>query len=211
MRQRLLVGAVMVMTVCGWYAAYRTVRLTVTIASELDRANELHQHRGAGPVDDRHGSAWPSSVRFLFRAADRRANRPGVASHGAGPGGGGGLALLLALRARPHPHRRRGTQQPSRGKNDGGRQHDYTAARSSCSAVACAHVREKGARGDAGSSAGGTLFESADPRGVPEHGLFRRRLLWRRGRVARLLREACVRIGARGGRLAGRPGSSAVA
>lgn len=41
MRQRLLVGAVVVMTVCGWYVAYRTVRLTVTIASELDRANQL--------------------------------------------------------------------------------------------------------------------------------------------------------------------------
>ncbi len=41
MRQRWLVGAVVVMTVCGWYAAYRTVRLTVTIASELDRANQL--------------------------------------------------------------------------------------------------------------------------------------------------------------------------
>jgi membrane peptidoglycan carboxypeptidase len=41
MRQRLLVGVVLLMTVCGWYAAYRTVRLTVTIASELDRANHL--------------------------------------------------------------------------------------------------------------------------------------------------------------------------
>jgi 1A family penicillin-binding protein len=41
MRRRLIIGAVMVMTVCGWYAAYRTVRLTITIASELDRANDL--------------------------------------------------------------------------------------------------------------------------------------------------------------------------
>ena len=41
MRTRVLVGAVIVMTVCGWYAAYRTVKLTVTIASELDRASEL--------------------------------------------------------------------------------------------------------------------------------------------------------------------------
>ena len=36
MRQRLLIGAVVAMTVCGWYAAYRTVRFTLTVASELD-------------------------------------------------------------------------------------------------------------------------------------------------------------------------------
>jgi 1A family penicillin-binding protein len=41
MRQRLIVGAIVAMTVCGWYTAYRTVRLAVTIAGELDRANEL--------------------------------------------------------------------------------------------------------------------------------------------------------------------------
>ena len=41
MRQRLLIGAVVAMTVCGWYAAYRTVRFTLTIASELTRASDL--------------------------------------------------------------------------------------------------------------------------------------------------------------------------
>ncbi len=58
MRQRLIIGAVMVMTVCGWYAAYRTVRFTITVAGELDRANDL---TGIGPrarstiVMDREG------------------------------------------------------------------------------------------------------------------------------------------------------------
>ena len=33
------------------------------------------QHRRAGAVDDRHGSAGPSGVRFLLRTADRRADR----------------------------------------------------------------------------------------------------------------------------------------
>ena len=211
MRQRLLVGAVVVMTLFGWYAAYRTVRLTVTIASELDRANQLTNIARAGPVDDRHGSTGPSCVQLLFRTADRRVNRPGVAPHGPGPRGGGGSALLFALRARPHPHRRRGPQQPSRGKGHGRWQHDHAATRSSRSPFTCANVREESARGNAGASAGGTLFESPDPPGVPEYRLFRRRLLWRRGRVARLLREACVRIGSRGGRLAGGPGPSALA
>lgn len=41
MRQRLLIGAVLVMTLCGWYAAYRTVKFTATVAGELDRANDL--------------------------------------------------------------------------------------------------------------------------------------------------------------------------
>jgi penicillin-binding protein 1A len=41
MRQRLLIGAVVAMTVGGWYAAYRTVRFTLTIASELTRASDL--------------------------------------------------------------------------------------------------------------------------------------------------------------------------
>ncbi|HET7219417.1 MAG TPA: PBP1A family penicillin-binding protein [Vicinamibacterales bacterium] len=41
MRQRLLIGAVVTMAVCGWYAAYRTVVFTTAIAGELERAIEL--------------------------------------------------------------------------------------------------------------------------------------------------------------------------
>ncbi len=41
MRQRLLIGLILVITVCGWYAAYRTVRFTVLVAAELDLATQL--------------------------------------------------------------------------------------------------------------------------------------------------------------------------
>jgi 1A family penicillin-binding protein len=37
----LLVGLILVITICGWYAAYRTVRFAVLVAAELDLANEL--------------------------------------------------------------------------------------------------------------------------------------------------------------------------
>jgi 1A family penicillin-binding protein len=36
-----LVGLILVLTICGWYAAYRTVRFTVLVAAELDLASEL--------------------------------------------------------------------------------------------------------------------------------------------------------------------------
>ena len=39
MRQRLLITAVLAMALSGWYAAYRTVRFTITVASELARAD----------------------------------------------------------------------------------------------------------------------------------------------------------------------------
>jgi penicillin-binding protein 1A len=40
-RRRLLVGLILILTIGGWYAAYRTVRFTVLVAAELDLANEL--------------------------------------------------------------------------------------------------------------------------------------------------------------------------
>ena len=39
MRQRLLITAVLAMALSGWYAAYRTVRFTIMVASELTRAD----------------------------------------------------------------------------------------------------------------------------------------------------------------------------
>jgi 1A family penicillin-binding protein len=46
MRKRLLIGAIAVMTLGGWYAAYQVVRFSLTVASELSRANDL---TGIGP------------------------------------------------------------------------------------------------------------------------------------------------------------------
>src|SRR6188768_41575 len=46
MRKRLLIGAIAAMTLGGWYAAYQVVRFSLTVASELSRANDL---TGIGP------------------------------------------------------------------------------------------------------------------------------------------------------------------
>jgi len=59
MRQRILIGAVVLMTVAGWYTAYRTVRFTISIAGELDRASELTSMAPRAQttiVMDRHGT-----------------------------------------------------------------------------------------------------------------------------------------------------------
>jgi 1A family penicillin-binding protein len=58
-RQRLLVGLILVIALCGWYAVYRTVRFTVLVATELDVANELStltQRPQATVVMDRRGT-----------------------------------------------------------------------------------------------------------------------------------------------------------
>ena len=41
MRHRLIIAAIFLMSVLGWYAVYRTARFTVAVAMELDRASEL--------------------------------------------------------------------------------------------------------------------------------------------------------------------------
>ena len=58
MRQRLLIGAVAAMTALSWYAVYRTVRFTIAVATELDRATSLTGLAARAQttiVLDRHG------------------------------------------------------------------------------------------------------------------------------------------------------------
>ena len=58
MRQRLLIGAVTAMTALSWYAVYRTVRFTIAVATELDRATSLTGLAARAQttiVLDRHG------------------------------------------------------------------------------------------------------------------------------------------------------------
>jgi 1A family penicillin-binding protein len=59
MRQRLLIGAVAAMTALSWYAVYRTVRFTIAVATELDRATSLTGLAARARttiVLDRHGT-----------------------------------------------------------------------------------------------------------------------------------------------------------
>jgi 1A family penicillin-binding protein len=58
MRQRWLIGAVAAMTALSWYAVYRTVRFTIAVATELDRATSLTGLAARAQttiVLDRHG------------------------------------------------------------------------------------------------------------------------------------------------------------
>ena len=58
MRQRLLIGTLAAMTALSWYAVYRTVKFTIAVARELDRANNLTGLAARAQttiVLDRHG------------------------------------------------------------------------------------------------------------------------------------------------------------
>ena len=96
-----------------------------------------------------------------------------------------GPALLRAPRRRPPRHPARGLAQLPRRRHARGRQHDHPAARAPHVPVAGAHAAAQdpgGACSRSGSSASSRKEEILVA--LPEHGLFRRRRLWRRCRGA---------------------------
>ncbi len=142
MRQRLLIGAVAAMTAFSWYAVYRTVRFTIAVATELDRAT-------ASPASPRAPRPRSSSI--------VTASRPLPSSSSSGStsrstrsrrtwctrSSRSRIGASFAPRPRPDSHRRGGLAQRPRGTNRRGRQHHHAAARPSRAAVAARTFERK--------------------------------------------------------------------
>ena len=191
MRRRLLIGSIAAATVIFWIGAAVALRASWGVIDEFAHAAtlaEIGPHPQSTIVYDRQNRP---AFTFYVEQRDRRAARSRLATHGRCAPLRGGPPLL--------PHHgidrvriaERRVAQLARRTDPRRRQH---ASRSSSRARAVDAAREPSsarfARRRIAHPPGAALLEGADPQRVPERGLLRRRLLRRRGRVARLLRQA---------------------
>ena len=132
------------------------------------------------------------------------------ADHARRDGRGRGSALSLASRGRSDRHRPRDDGARLRGPVAAGRLDHHPAARPQHLPDQRPQLRPQGPRGHIGAGAGVALLQGPDPRALSQPGLFRRRRLRHRRRLAPVLRSQRHRAQRRRGRDHRRPGQGAV-